>query len=498
MTNILEQGLIDFQKEDISEFIQLEQIKENLTHGIKQIKTKQLLGNYLNKTHGVILRKNSHEIYMLDESSNGYNYMDLDDLIIELEEILGTENLVHTNFLEDSLGYISERLTPTQNIIKFNNCLYDIEQHNVIKPEKPIFTLIESKYNYNPEAKGKLIYDFLYSSLERETPEETEKAVKGVLQLIGYLFTNGNPLNILPIITGVSGGGKSVFGNIITAIFGSNRVADVKLHEIAKYTHATSSLANKTLNIIRDSSDDVIESNGLIKQLSGNEDMQINPKGKPAYILPANEVPKSILVCNNIPKFKKLEKALIDRFVVIEFKISFRNTERQDKNLENKLISNPEEIEALIFDSLQAYKEMVEKGEDFILKLGELETRVLVDKHENPLPYLVSKLILKHDHEAYLTELKLMNNQDVCVISSELNEAVRKLALLEGVNLETTKKGQVNNNKLMSAIKTEFELWDWYDENGKAYTTEVVKTGGTTKRVYPGLIKSSLYDEILK
>ena len=141
--------------------------------------------------------------------------------------------------------------------------IFDMEKLEVITTDKPIFTLVETTYRYNPNAKSEVLEGFLNSSLAKETPEKTEETVKGVKQVVGYFFTSGNVLNLLPMITGISGGGKSVFANILIAIFGKDKIADLKLQEIEKDTHATSSLVNKHLNIIQDSDDSAINNNSL-------------------------------------------------------------------------------------------------------------------------------------------------------------------------------------------------------------------------------------------
>ena len=82
--------------------------------------------------------------------------------------------------------------------------------------------------------------------------------------MIGYFFTSGNKYNLFPVCTGVSGGGKSVFTNILTNIFGKDKIADLSLQEMENNTHSTSSLANKHLNFIRDSDNTTIENNSFI------------------------------------------------------------------------------------------------------------------------------------------------------------------------------------------------------------------------------------------
>lgn len=233
-------------------------------------RTRQWLATWLKTEFNVILRKNTHDIYILDKNNNSYTKVTHDELLYKSSAILGSQ-LISDDDLKSALSYISDRLDPQHNIVKFSDCVFDMEKLEVVKTDKPVFTLVETPYRYNPNAKSTILKDFLDTSLEKETIEETEKTVKGVKQVVGYLFTSGNFKNLLPMITGIAGGGKSVFANILIAIFGKDKIADLKLQEIEKNTHATSSLVNKHLNIIQDSDDSAINNNSLIKQITGNE-----------------------------------------------------------------------------------------------------------------------------------------------------------------------------------------------------------------------------------
>lgn len=476
----------------------------NLRNGKAQRKTQQMLAEYLSSKYGIILRKHTGDIYKLD--NKGYSYLTHDDLVLLLKDDLGA-NIVHDDDIKKALGYISARLEPEHNIVKFKNCLFDMNSLEVINPETPIFTLIESQYDYNPEAKSTILKEFLYSSLARDTPEETEQAVQGVKQVIGYFFTSGNKYNLFPVCTGVSGGGKSVFTNILTNIFGKDKIADLSLQEMENNTHSTSSLANKHLNFIRDSDNTTIENNSFIKQLTGNEEIQVNPKHKDPYILPKEEVPKTMMICNSIPLFKVYEQALIERLLIIEFLVKFRGTPKQDPELEAKILSNPEEIEWLIYESIQAYKDKEDNKEQFILKITDSETRELIDKHTNPLNHLVRQLILKHDVLAYETDKALNPKGFKPIIANDLAKAILHLSNVLGLDIPLDRNDQISKRKLLSTLKTEFDLWegeqvrdrDYPDRfTTRNYTTQPEKVNTKSVRVYPNLIAKPLYFEVLQ
>ena len=439
--------------------------------------TQKMLAEWLKDRFDIILRKNSHNLYILDEDNNCYTEVTKDELLVKISNILGPQ-LVNDNDLAVALSYISDRLDPKHNIIKFKNCLYDITNFKIINNSNPVFTLVETTYRYNPEAKSEKLKNFLYSSLAKESSEKTEETVQGIKEVTGYLFTSGNRLNLLPMITGISGGGKSVFANILTAIFGKDKIADLKLQEIEKNTHATSSLVNKHLNIIQDSDSSAINNNSLIKQLTGNDPLQVNPKYVDPYVIPKEEVPKSILICNRIPFFKQLEPALLERFLIIEFNVKFRGTENENPNLLNEILANPEEVEWFIYESIEAYREMQEHEKDFILRKDGDVTRKLVDKHQNPVSYILNQLIKNYDSD----ESKVTDK----VYTQDLNTTIQKVAKIEGLDLDLDRKSQIPPTQLIKTIRFEFNLDDMY----------ITKTSNG-KRYYPGLIANDFYFNII-
>lgn len=489
---------------------ELEEIKEELKKGKANKKVLQQLGNYLNKVEGVILRKNIHDIYKLDVYTNAYRQITLDELVQLMEVLFNEKNLINDNDLDRAIHYITDRLEPKTNIVKFNNCIYSMKEHDIIESEVPVFTLIESPFNYNPEAKSVYLKKFLYDSLEVKDPDKTEednkalteRKVQGVYQIIGYLFTSGNYLTALFFIVGISGSGKSLFGNILTAIFGgSENVSDVKLEKLANPNdnHSSSGLVNKHLNLIRDSDNSVISNEAMIKQVSGNEDIHINPKGKTPYSLNKDYVPKTLLVANNLPKFINISEAIIERSVIIEFTTKFRGTEKEDKHLEEKILGNPEEIEFLIFNSLKAYKEMIENDkEEFILRVGKERTLELLNKHSKPINYLIRKLISKCDEEAYYTE-EGITSKDISIYTNDLNRYCLRLAKEEGIEVPVNDKGMIYKNRIFKAIKEEFELegvlFEVHEDKKEEFhvKTKFNKRTGKKERYYPYLLKSDLY-----
>lgn len=503
ITNKFKQQIDDFEK---SKYLDIEKsIKEKL--GNRKKGTLELarrdLSNYLTIKYGAILRKNTGNVYLLD--GNGYVLTDHDSLMLKLKKDFGS-NFIHDSDLKNALGYISDRREPTPNMVKFKNCLYDMDKMEIVETNEPIFTSLQIDYNLNPDAQSVLFKDFLDSTFKRETKEETQEAIKGIKQLCGYFFTSGNKYNILPIFTGLTGAGKSTFFNIITGIFGKNKISGVSLQQMEKDSHAGSEFVDSHLNIIRDSDTSMIENNSILKNWTGNESMRINPKYKPPFDLSADEVPKVILVCNNMPVFLVYEDALIRRFVVVEFKVSFEKSENKITDLDKLILSDEKEIEWFIHECITEYTEMVENNENFIFKITPNETMELVNKHTHPLNHIIRELILKHDPEAYKTEKDINPKGWRPIYTDDLVEVIFKYAEKQSIDVPTDKQGRISKKKLIKVIREEFDLEDGeivynrqthkFDKH-REYKATSERCRGRHGKTYPNLIPTLTYTELI-
>lgn len=465
---------------------------------------RRKLSSLLTIKYGVILRKYIGTIYK--ENGNGYEPTSHDDLILELTKLFGN-NFIHDGDLKKAIGYISKRLEPKPNKIKFENTLFDMEKIKEYKPPRPIFTVLNIPYKYNPNAKSTLMKDFLKSSFERENEEATKEAVKGIKQLTGYLFTSGNSLEILPIFTGLTGAGKSTFLNILTGIFGKDKISGISLQSLENDVHASSGFIGKHLNIIRDSDTTMIKNISILKSWTGNESYPVNPKFKDLFDLPAEEVPKPLLACNTMPVFKVYDDALIRRFVIIEFKVSMTKTGKAIKDLDKKILADNEEVEWFIYESIQAYKEMIENGESFIFKISDEETMELIEKHTHPINHIIHRLICKHDPIAYDHEKTNDLNGDFRpVFTDDLVEAILFISDNDGIDVPVNKNGKIDKRKLLNIIRDEYDLHDGeivkHKDSGKYtihrdYTARSERWNGLNKKAYPNLIATKEYINIL-
>lgn len=469
------------------------ELKELFKTRNRESYARKELGNYLHEK-GTILRRGLNTPYIVNKN-NGYDSVKTDDIIDFLYKTGDFEiNTIHTDDITKALGFISERVTPEYNIVKFQNCLYDMENFTVIdNPEKPILTLTEVQHNYNPQAKGKLIVEFLETSLKQadDDDEKVQERVQGFYEMIGYLLTSGNPLNAWFILTGKAGAGKGTTANIITNIFGNDKIGHLQLQELTPNNNfATSHLVSKQVNIITDSPTKPIEDKGLLKSITGYDDIQIEFKGKDKETLPKEEVPDMVTVCNNIPRFKDgFDDTIVQRAIIFHYPNQFRGTDSQNKTLLKDILNTPQEMEYLLFQGITAYKDMVINGRDFKARISEAKTMELLGKHTDPIAYILQKVIKYNENSE--------KDGEEPIIRDELNKLIVFIANKEGINLPNLKNNLIKPQTLINAVRREFGLDKDYKIKPLTTTYNPQTQKYDYERGFPDFCKTPEYDEYL-
>jgi phage/plasmid-associated DNA primase len=460
--DIIETANEFIRKEDQKDLVSGLQASYKTRHKIG--KANQILGTIIAETFQIQKHHTNEILYQLEDYSNSYTMITFNELHNQVNKLIG-EYLVNKRDLETSISHIAPKLKPQYNLIKFNNGVLDSNTFELIpQTDKPVFTLMETPHDYTP-APYPMITRFLETSLAQDDQKSTAQYIQGVKEWIGYLFTNGNPEQILSFIVGVAGAGKTVITNLIEQIFTKEKISDLKLQDVDKNTHATSDLLCKHLILSRDMHTTKIYNTAFMKQLRGYEALGVNPKGKNPITIPKEEVPKFIGIGNNIPQLPNADEALIETMIIIEFPHKFRHTQKENKDLKHGFPTH--EVEGFIFDCIQSYKNKSNEG--FILQKDLQVTRKLFQKHEKPLEYLIEKTI-KYD----LNQENMYEDDNVWV--ETLREELLKQSKTEGINIPLTNAGTISSQKLLPAIRNVFDL-------GEDYNSDRINR----KRYYPSL-----------
>jgi putative DNA primase/helicase len=217
------------------------------------------------------------------------------------------------------------------NIINMKNGLYNIQTGEFREHSPDYLSAIQIPVNYNPKAKPKLFGKFL-----NEVMYPTE--IRTAVEAMAYTFLRDNPYEIINILFGYGGNGKSVFTGVLTSMHGEQNVSNVPLRAMINNPYALSDLEGKSVNIDTELSSTSIEDTAVIKKLTGRQPTRIERKNQRAY--DATLHAKLFFSANKLPETCDTSDALFRRYVIISFPNNFEG--KGDPDLLKKLTTDEE------------------------------------------------------------------------------------------------------------------------------------------------------------
>jgi putative DNA primase/helicase len=217
------------------------------------------------------------------------------------------------------------------NIINMKNGLYNIQAGEFSEHCPDYLSAIQIPVNYNPKTKPKLFGKFL-----REVMYPTE--IRTAIEAMAYTFLRDNPYEIINVLFGYGGNGKSVFTGVLTSIHGEQNVGNVPLRDMINDPYALSDLEGKSVNIDTELSSTSIEDTAVIKKLTGRQQIRIQRKNQRAYDTTLHV--KLFFSANKLPEICDASDALFRRYVIISFPNNFEG--KGDPDLLKKLTTDEE------------------------------------------------------------------------------------------------------------------------------------------------------------
>jgi len=195
------------------------------------------------------------------------------------------------------------------------------------------FLTYQLPFDYNPQAKAPLFEAYL----NRVLPDKERQRV--LAEYLGYVFIkHGSSIKLEAalILYGTGANGKSVFFEIVTAMFGRENVSNYSLQSLTEEKgFYRAMISNKLVNYASEISGKLEAS--LFKNMVSGEPVEACLKyGQPFTM---TDYAKFIFNCNELPKDVEHTNAYFRRFLIIPFDVTIPEHE-QDKNLHTKIIQN--------------------------------------------------------------------------------------------------------------------------------------------------------------
>jgi len=253
---------------------------------------------------------------------------------------------------------------------------------------------------YDPEADGQVIRDFLNDVTGREADAKVLEELAGLC-----LWPNHDIRAAFGMLIGSGANGKGMYERVLTALLGPENVAGVDLHTLSSNRFAVAQLENKFANIGADISGAKVNDLSIIKSITGGDRMHVERKYESGYETQIAATP--IFSVNQPPTFGEKDHALARRIVPVEFPYRFTYADDGHKQKEPpaKLMDRLASDEALsgflnlALDGL----ERVAKHGDFSLPEGPAERLEKYEKKADPISAFADGCIENRD-EAYVTK----------------------------------------------------------------------------------------------
>jgi putative DNA primase/helicase len=255
--------------------------------------------------------------------------------------------------------------TPESNkdtvLINLQNGTFEISpQGTKLRPfDRSDFITYQLPFEYNPQAKAPLFEAYLNKVL----PDPERQRV--LAEYLGFVFIKHGSNTLKEekalILYGTGANGKSVFFEIVTAMFGRQNVSNYSLQSLTEEKgFYRAKISNKLVNYASEINGKLEAS--LFKAMVSGEPVEACLKyGQPFTM---DDYAKLIFNCNELPKDVEHTNAYFRRFLIIPFDVTIPEHE-QDKNLHAKIIEK--ELSGVFNWVLQGLNRLLEQKTVFRL-----------------------------------------------------------------------------------------------------------------------------------
>ena len=231
--------------------------------------------------------------------------------------------------------------------------LVDLESGDVrrIEPEDRVRWKLATKYD--PDADCPQWKQFLGRVAE---PSD----IPTLQEFVGYCLHHWNlPKKKALIIFGPTDAGKSVFLDVVRALFGGNEspaTSSTSIQYLANERWGPARLVNTAVNIRNDLSSETIQNTGKVKELIGGDTLDAERKRKPVFQFAPTA--KHIFAANRAPDRSTDDEAFWNRWLTVIFPESIPRND-QNQHLTENLIA---ELPGILNWAIEGHRRLVENG----------------------------------------------------------------------------------------------------------------------------------------
>lgn len=217
-----------------------------------------------------------------------------------------------------------DELDVPRGTIALQNGLLDLEERSLrdLRPED--HALYRLPVEYDPTAKCPRWRAFLEEVTDAES-------VRQLQEFVGYSLAGGEPwLKKAVMILGPTDAGKTVFLEVVEALFGEEANAGQTPQYLANQRWGVHQLAGKPVNIRHDIDADRIQRLGILKEIIDGNPITAEEKGKDPYTFKPET--RLLFAANRAPKRVHDDEAFWNRWLTVVFPRSVPPEKQAEKS----------------------------------------------------------------------------------------------------------------------------------------------------------------------
>lgn len=268
---------------------------------------------------------------------------------------------------------------------------------------KYILSTIQQPIKYDTEAKCPAILEFLHDILD-------EDGVQFVIEWLAYCCLPYTDPDKILFLYGKGGNGKSALLNLFKQFLGLENTTAMSLHDIEKREFSRAHLYGKLANICGDIDNRVIANTGIIKSLTGGEEIYAEFKGVDGFNF--RSFAKLMFSANELPMSMDKTEGYFRRIFILPFEKTLVEEKKVSRTELDKRLTDSKELSGLLNLVIKAIHKLEKNGYRFTIpesakraleqykhvhdKVGQfIDEQCIIDKEDDS-----KRIPLKHFYHA--------------------------------------------------------------------------------------------------
>lgn len=296
------------------------------------------------------------------------------------------DDLIIDKQLEDKFN---AGIEPNLKMINVKNGMLNWESKQLKEHSADYYSVFQLPIEYDPKAQC--------PTWEKTLKEwiNNEDSIKFLQEFAGYCLIPDTSLDKALILYGEGSNGKSIFLEVLKAMYGKDNCSNKTLHNLSQ-RFGTVSIKDKLVNICPDIDPTYLERTGTIKAMIAGE--EISGEYKHGAIFDFRPVVRLLFSANELPNTRDKSYGWIRRIEIVEFPNIFEGNKR-DPYLKGKLLKELSGVLNWALGGLQRLR----KQEQFTISKSMQRSKGEYTKDNDSIKaYIEDKVILTNNTNDFI------------------------------------------------------------------------------------------------